>query len=92
MRDEDFEWDDENAVSNFAKHCVTFEHARTAFDDPGSVDRDDHDSSEGRYKRLCRLGVEVLVVIWTERGDRVRIISARKATKHEQRSYYQDQA
>ena len=43
MRDDEFEWDDAKAASNYRKHNVTFEQARTAFDDPDCVDRDDPD-------------------------------------------------
>lgn len=90
MQDEEFEWDDAKAARNLAKHGVTFEQARAAFEDPDCVDHDDADPDEERYRRLCRLGTVVLVVVWTERGDRIRIISARLASKHEQRTYYQD--
>ena len=89
MRDEDFEWDDSKAASNLDKHHVSFETARAAFDDPDSIDRDDPDPDEERISRLCRFGHDVFVVIWTERGQRIRIISARLATTHEQRTYFQ---
>jgi hypothetical protein len=88
MRDDLFEWDDEKAASNFAKHRVTFEQARAAFDDLDSIDREDPDPAEERFSRLCRLGQRVFVITWTERGDRIRIISARLATRHEQRTYF----
>lgn len=88
MRDDEFEWDDVKAARNFRKHKVTFEQARTAFDDPDSVDRDDPDPDEDRVIRLCKYGDGVLVVVWTDRGDRVRIISARLANNHEHRIYF----
>ena len=88
MQDDTFEWDDAKAASNFEKHHVTFGHARAAFDDPDSIDRDDPDPHEERSIRLCRDGQRVFVVVWTERNDRIRIISARRANKHEQRTYY----
>jgi hypothetical protein len=88
MRDDEFEWDDDKAASNFDKHRVMFEQARAAFADPDSIDREDPDPHEERFTRMCRLGQHVFVVIWTERGNRTRIISARLATKHEQQTYF----
>jgi uncharacterized protein len=88
MRDDEFEWDDEKAARNFDKHLVTFEQARAAFYDPNGIDEGDPDPDEERFSRLCRLGQEVFVIVYTERGDRIRIISARPATKHEQRTYF----
>jgi len=92
MRDDEFEWDDRKAARNVRDHGITFEEARLAFDDPDSIDRLDADPDEERYKRLCRLDHRVLVVIWTNRGKRVRIISARPANKHEQQSYFRQEA
>jgi uncharacterized DUF497 family protein len=73
-------------------HGVTFEKARLAFDDPDSIDRLDPDPDEERYKTLCRLDDRILVVIWTNRGKRIRIISARPADKHEQQAYFRQEA
>jgi len=87
MRDDEFEWDDRKAEENLRKHGVSFDDARAAFDDPGSIDQDDADPNEIRFSRLCKLDGEVFVVVYTERGKRTRIISARVATKHEQRTY-----
>jgi len=92
VQDDEFEWDDKKAASNFDKHGVTFENARAAFHDPNSLDREDPDPDEERFSRLCRLGRHVFVVIWTERGERIRIISARLATKHERRTYFRQEA
>ncbi len=92
MRDDEFEWDDGKARRNVRDHGVTFEQAKLAFDDPDSIDRLDPDPDEERYKRLCRLDDCVLVVIWTSRGKRIRIISARPANKHEQQAYFQQEA
>ena len=92
MRDDLFEWDDRKARRNFRDHRVTFEVARSAFDDPDSIDGEDPDPDEERYSRLCRLDHRVFVVVWTKRGKRVRIISARSATKHEQQAYFRQEA
>jgi hypothetical protein len=89
MRDNEFEWDDRKARRNFRDHGITFDQARAAFHDPDCIDEDDPDPGEERFSRLCRLGQQVFVVIYTERGDRIRIISARLATKHEQHTYFQ---
>ena len=89
MRDDDFEWDDQKAARNLDDHGITFEAAREAFDDPDCIDRNDPDPNEERFSRLCRLGHRILVVVWSERGRRARIISARPANKHEQRTYYE---
>ena len=88
MRDDEFEWDDRKAARNFRDHGVTFETARLAFNDPDGIDEDDPDPDEKRYNRLCGLGQRVWVVVYTERGNRIRIISARPANKHEQRTYF----
>ena len=88
MRDDEFEWDDRKAARNFRDHGVTFETARLAFDDPDSFGRDDPDPDEERFSRLCRLDHRIFVVVWTNRGKRARIISARPATKHEQEAYF----
>jgi hypothetical protein len=88
VRDDDFEWDDAKAVANAAKHDVTFETARLAFFDPNWIETEEPDPDEDRYRRLCYLEGQVFAVIYVERSNRVRIISARRATKHEQREYF----
>lgn len=86
-----FEWDLKKAKTNLGKHGVSFEEACTAFKDPLSLTIDDplHSNDE---KRLVLIGMSydnrILVVVHTERGDKIRIISARKATKKE-RKYYE---
>ena len=92
MREDEFEWEDKKAARNFRDHGVTFETARLAFDDPDCIDREDPDPDEERFSRLCRLNHRVLVVVWTLRGRRVRIISARPANKHEQQIYFRQEA
>jgi len=84
-----FIWDPAKARSNWRKHGVTFEEAVEAFDDPACIEEADSDLlyNEPRYRRLCMLGNCILVVVYTERGEVTRIISARKATSHEQKTY-----
>ena len=88
-----FEWDQEKAADNARKHGVTFEEATTAFADPLSLTILDvqHSETEKRYVLLGRsLRDRLLVVVHTERGDNIRIISARSATKRERRTYEEE--
>jgi uncharacterized protein len=88
MRNERFEWDDEKARTNLKKHGVTFELAATAFDDPMFIDVDEPDPDEIRTNRICLYNRTLVVVTYTERGNRIRIISARIAGRHEQAAYH----
>ncbi len=87
MRDDRFEWDDGKAASNLRKHGISFEDAKSVFDDPAGFDEDDADPNEERWKRTGLSARGLLVVVHAERGSRIRIISARRATRHEQDSY-----
>ena len=84
-----FVWDSEKAEKNFKKHKVRFENAVRVFFDDNSIDEFDeiHSDFEERFKIIGRVD-EILVVIYTERGDRNRIISARYATNREENDYY----
>jgi uncharacterized protein len=90
---EEFEWDCAKAQSNLAKHGVSFEAARLVFDDVFALEHFDHagDPPEPRYIIKGMANGVILTVVYTERGDRVRIISARKATRNEQREYHRSQ-
>lgn len=90
MQDNEFEWDDAKANSNLAKHNVSFEIAREAFQDPNWVELDDDHPDESRYRRVCAYEGRIYVVVYTERGSRTRIISARRANRYD-RSIYADQ-
>jgi uncharacterized protein len=87
-----FEWNPDKANSNLKKHGVSFNEASTVFNDPLSVTfpDPDHSYSEERYViiGLSSAG-RILIVSHTDRADRVRIISAREATRNERR-FYQD--
>jgi uncharacterized protein len=87
-----FEWDNAKAVSNKRKHGVSFEDASEAMRDPDVVeDLDTQDEyGEDRMIAYAKLEGQVLVVIYTMRGDLYRIISARRAEKHE-RNYYESE-
>ncbi len=86
-----FEWDPPKAISNLEKHGVSFDEACTVFKDPLSFTIDDplHSSDEERFVIIgMSYKVRILVVVHTEKGNNIRIISARKATKKE-RNYYE---
>lgn len=91
MLDDAFEWDDAKAEENYGKHGVDFELARDVFHDPFGIERidDREDYGEDRFvlTGITKDGV-ILVVVPTERDGRVRLISARRATKYEQDEYY----
>jgi len=85
-----FEWDPNKARSNLRKHKVSFEEAVTALSDPMAATGTDPDHSFGE-DRYVTFGVSeqgrLLVVAHMERGDTVRIISARMASKGERQIY-----
>lgn len=89
MRDEKFEWDDDKARSNWTKHRVTFEEARAVFVDPYRIEVLDEDPHEERLNTTGLANGTCLIVTSTERNQRTRIISARKANRHEQAEYFQ---
>ena len=86
----DIEFDPSKARANFRKHRVSFADAEQALRDPQAITIEDSDA-EGE-QRFVTLGADalgrVLVVVYTVRGDRVRLISARKASKGEARQYH----
>lgn len=88
MRDALFEWDDQKAEANRAKHGVTFEQARLVFSDPLALELTHYEDGEERSTTIGQSGATLLlVVISTDRQGRIRIISARRVTKPERRRY-----
>jgi uncharacterized protein len=90
MKDVEFEWNDDKAAQNYAKHGVSFDRGRLVFADPfgvGEID-DRADYGEDRFTIVGMVEGTLIFVAYTERDDRVRIISARRATRHEQDDYY----
>lgn len=88
--DDEFGWDEAKASANVKKHGVRFEDARFVFRDLYSITLFDPESplNEDRYVTVGRtLTGTVLVVASTFRGDRIRIISARKAKRQERHDY-----
>ena len=93
MIEDEFEWDAAKAGINLEKHGVSFEAACAVFHDVFAFGWCDFDSApdEVRYVITGIVNGVFLTVVYTERGERIRIISARKATKHEQEEYYRSQ-
>jgi uncharacterized protein len=92
MMELEFEWDDEKAASNWGEHGVAFHEAIKAFRDPFAVERfdDREDYGEERVNLIGMCDRVVIHVTYTERGERIRIISARPAERHEQDDYYRE--
>jgi uncharacterized DUF497 family protein len=88
-----YEWDENKAQANLLKHSVSFEEAKTVFDDPLYVDFYDPDHSYGE-RRFILLGESaqrrLLFVSYMERNHNIRLISARVATSSERRAYEQN--
>ena len=88
--DVEFEWDPAKATANVTKHGVAFEQAITVFGDPleMTISDDFHSRAEQRFISMGRSeSGRLIVVVYTERDQRVRIISAREATPRERRQY-----
>lgn len=85
----DFEWDPAKADSNLAKHGIDFEDAIGAFDDPAvAIDPDPRShGGETRYRAIGSVEGRILSVCYTMRGERCRIISARRASRREREAY-----
>jgi len=85
-----FEWDPSKASSNERKHRVAFTEATTVFGDPFAYTFNDPDHG-GSESRFVTLGLSdrrrLLIVVHAERGGRLRIISAREATRNERKIY-----
>ena len=85
-----FEWDQHKSEKNIAIRRISFDEASTSFGDPHSLTIYDPVHSE-QEERFILIGLSyksrLLTIVHTERGDRIRIISARKATKNERKQY-----
>jgi uncharacterized DUF497 family protein len=91
MQYQGVEWSEEKNAANKREHeGVTFEQAQHVFSDSERLERLDESegntSGEIRYQTIGKVG-KLYFVVYTERGDKARIISARKAEKHERRLY-----
>jgi uncharacterized DUF497 family protein len=88
----EFEWDAAKAAANRRKHGVGFEFATSAFRDMFAIEWLDEREHHGEA-RMVLLGMAegtLLVVVHVERGDRVRLVSARRATRNEQDIYFRE--
>lgn len=85
----EFEWNEDKGAANAIKHGVSFADASKVFNDVFAVHAVDRsmDYGEERFIAIGLVGGIVLTVVYLERHDKIRIISARKATRHEQRAY-----
>lgn len=91
----EFEWDDAKAAANLRLHGVSFEFARAVFKDPFAIEFLDDREDYGE-ERFLLIGMAqraaLLFVAYTEREGRIRIISARRATRREQEEYFKENA
>lgn len=88
----EFEWDKNKAAKNIGKHRISFDEAKPIFNDPGfiTVVDEEHSINEERYISIGLSGNgRLLILAHTDREGRIRIISARKATKIEE-EFYED--
>lgn len=87
-----FEWDENKEKINISKHGLDFSTAALVFRDQNRLEWFDelHSDYEDRYITIGEINgiAVVLMVVYTERGDAIRLISARKVTKQERRMYY----
>lgn len=85
-----FEWDPEKAALNLYKHGVSFEEASAVFGDPlaGTIPDPTHSTREARFVTIGVTPAQrLIVVVHTDRDDRIRIISARPATRAEKKKH-----
>lgn len=86
----EFEWDEAKRLANIRKHGIDFVDVPAVFDrDTVTVEDDRYSYTEQRFVTFGLLQGRVVAVVHTERNDSIRIISARKATKYEQRTYFE---
>lgn len=90
MENSEFAWDDEKAESNLKKHGVGFEEGATIFNDPVvvTISDPDHSEDEDRYISIGKsVARRLLTIVHTYRRERIRLISVRKATTAERKTY-----
>ena len=90
-----FQWDSRKAASNLKKHSVSFEDAATVFGDPlaATIPDPTHSTEEDRFVTIGMTARHLLVVVvHADRGDRIRLISARPATRAEKKQYEESEA
>jgi uncharacterized protein len=85
-----FEWDPKKAAQNLQKHGVSFEDAAAVFGDPlaGTIPDPAHSTGEARFVTMGMTPAQrLIVIVHTDRDDRIRIISARSATRAEKKRH-----
>jgi uncharacterized DUF497 family protein len=88
-----FEWDEAKAQTNLEKHGVSFDEATSVFEDDDAGIKDDLDHSVGEHREIIvgrSAQGRLLLISFTERGENIRIISARAATRRERRFYEEE--
>lgn len=85
----DFEWDPEKDAANLAKHGIDVIDAQAVFDDPARIEVDSSRPEHGEHRRkvVGTIDGRVFAVIFTKRGEKKRIISARRARRDERAEY-----
>ncbi|MCL4304075.1 MAG: BrnT family toxin [Anaerolineae bacterium] len=83
----EFEWDEQKAQLNIQKHHIDFRDAVHVFFDTNRLDDEDYTTAEERYRTIGLARGRILFVVYTWREGRIRLISARKATKYERQQY-----
>ena len=89
-----FEWDEHKNQTNIAKHGIDFNDAKNVFLDPHRIERVEsrQDYGEIRFQTIGMVGGRLLFVVYTYRDENTRIISARRAERHERRKYHESYA
>ena len=93
MRGVEFEWDEQKAAANLVKHKICFHTAQRVFDDAFALIELDVSEDYGEERFLAKgvIAGRIVTVVFTPRGERTRIISARKANTDERAKYYRSQ-
>jgi len=87
----EFEWDEAKCLDNFRKHGIDFIDISVVFEgDTLTVEDNRYDYGEQRFVTFGLLQGLVVAVVHSDRQDSIRIISARKATKYEQKIYFEE--
>ena len=93
----EFEWDENKNQSNITKHGIDFQQAKRVFEDPNLLTYEDprfnyeelREISIGQLLLTTQQKIIIAVVVHTDRGGKIRLISARKASKQERKAYEQ---
>lgn len=82
-----FEWDEKKRKSNLQKHGIDFLDVIEIFEDPCRIEAESFKKEETRYQTIGEIGGVIVLVVYTNRSEKKRIISARKASKDEREAY-----